>query len=68
MENATKALLIAGAILIVIILISFGLIVLNSTSDSAEGGLGTSEQIIKSTNSASDSAYSAMAGLNQWIK
>ena len=33
MENASKALLIAGAILICIVLISVGMLVLNSTTD-----------------------------------
>lgn len=33
MENASKALLIAGAILIVIVLISVGMLIVNSTND-----------------------------------
>ena len=33
MENASKALLIAGAILIVIVLISVGMLIVNSTQD-----------------------------------
>ena len=36
MENASKALLIAGAILICIVLISIGMLVLNSTTDVTE--------------------------------
>ena len=36
MENASKALLIAGAILIVIVLISIGMLIVNSTNDVTE--------------------------------
>lgn len=39
MENASKALIIAGAILISILLISVGIMVMNST-DSVTGGVG----------------------------
>ncbi len=41
MENATKALLIAGSILVVIILISVGVKLLNSTSDTTEASQST---------------------------
>ena len=46
MENASKALLIAGSILIVILLIAFGMKVFNSTSgtkDQVEGTMQTTE-------------------------
>ena len=36
MENASKALLIAGAILIVIVLISIGMLIVNSTNDGVD--------------------------------
>ena len=68
MENASKALLISGAILIAVVLIAFGLKIFNATSDSAEGETQTSEKIIESTNTASQSASSAISGLDQWIK
>ena len=52
MENASKALLIAGAILIAIVLISVGMIVLNSTSDVTDQvGDITSSQAAQSFNS-----------------
>ena len=68
MENASKALLIAAAILIAIILIALGLRIFDSTSDSAQGELETSDKIIETTTSASDSASEAMSGLSEWIK
>ena len=68
MENVSKALLIAAAILIAIVLIAFALVIFNSTSDVASGGTETSQQISSTANSASQSATSAMGGLNQWIK
>ena len=46
MENASKALLIAGSVLIVILLIAFGMKIFNSTSGSAdeiEGTMQTAE-------------------------
>lgn len=45
MENASKALLIAGAILICIVLISVGMLVLNSTTDVTDqvGDITTSQ-------------------------
>lgn len=42
MENASKALLIAGAILIVIVLISVGMLIVNSTQDMTERAATTS--------------------------
>jgi type II secretory pathway pseudopilin PulG len=47
MENASKALLIAGAILIVIVLISVGMLIVNSTQDVTEqaGSTATSQAI-----------------------
>ena len=68
MENASKALLIAAAILIAIILGTFALLIFNSTSDIAGGATETSGKIIEAGNKASDSATSAIQGLNYWIK
>ena len=52
MENASKALLIAGAILICIVLISVGMLVLNSTTDVTDQvGDITSSQAAQSFNS-----------------
>ena len=48
MENASKALLIAGAILIVIVLISVGMLIVNSTQDMTErAGTTASSQAIQ---------------------
>lgn len=52
MENATKALLIAGAVLIAIILISTGLIILRSTS-------GVQDQVGTISDSMAVSAFNA---------
>ena len=68
MENASKAMLIAGAVLIMMVLIAFALIIFNSTSDPAEAALDTSKGIRNSANSASQAAVSEVLGLNQWIK
>lgn len=46
MENASKALLIAGSVLIVILLIAFGMRIFNSTSgttDNLKGAMATTE-------------------------
>ena len=47
MENASKALLIAGAILIVIVLISVGMLIVNSTQDMTDqaGTTATSQAV-----------------------
>ncbi len=68
MENATKAMLIAGAILIMMVLIAFALILFDSTSEPAGAALDTSKGIENSSNSASQAAVSEVLGLNQWIK
>ena len=52
MENASKALLIAGAILIVIVLISIGMLIVNSTNDVTEQATTTAQgQAIQTFNS-----------------
>ena len=52
MENASKALIIAGAILIAILLISIGIILVNAGSDVTETGTsGMQSQQIQSFNS-----------------
>ena len=54
MENTSKALLIAAAILIVIILIAFGMRVLNSSKDSVAQAEETGESISDATQKALD--------------
>ena len=60
MENASKALLIAAAVLIVILLIAFGMSVINSTGDATDKGKEVGEMIGTETNSASKAAMEAM--------
>ena len=43
MENASKALIIAGAILLAILLISLGIMIFNQASSTLEGGGGMDE-------------------------
>lgn len=53
MENASKALLIAGAVLIVIVLISVGMLILNSTNDvTTQAGDTSTSQAIQTFNSS----------------
>lgn len=68
MENATKALLIAAAVLIVILLIAFGMRIFNSTSDVSGQAQGTGEKISGQTNLAANTAENALAGLEGWNK
>jgi len=52
MENASKSLIIAGAILIAIFLISFGIIIINSMKDSTKSAQKVGETIEASVSSA----------------
>jgi len=45
MENASKALLIAGAVLIVILLISLGLVMYNASKGTTESATETATQL-----------------------
>jgi len=60
MENASKALLIAAALLIVILLISFGIKIFNSSKDSSKDAQAVGESIVSSTSSARISAILSM--------
>lgn len=63
MENASKALLIAGAILIVILLIGVGMLVFNGAQESIEGSLDTmSAQEIQAFNSQFSSYEGSVKG------
>lgn len=55
MENASKALLIAAAVLIVILLIAFGMKIFNSTEDTS----GAAEQVGGAITSQSGDASNA---------
>lgn len=66
MENATKALLIAAAVLIVILLIAFGMRIFTSTSDVSGQATSTGKELSNQTNAASSSAQNALQGLAGW--
>ena len=66
MENASKALLIAAAVLIVILLIAFGMRIFNSTGDVSGQAESTGQQLTNSAQAASNSAKNALSGLNKW--
>ncbi len=68
MENASKALLIAAAVLIVILLIAFGMRIFNSTSDVSGQASDTGKQLTNQAGAAKNSAVSALNGLSQWTK
>lgn len=64
MENATKALLIAAAVLIAIVLIALGVRLLNSAGDSSSQAQEVANQMGQSTNSAITSMNQALSGLS----
>lgn len=66
MENASKALLIAAAVLIVILLIAFGMRIFNSTSDVSGQATETGAQLSNQTSQAASSAQNALSGLSGW--
>lgn len=67
MENATKALLIAAAVLIVILLIAFGMRIFNSTSGVSQSGIDTGKELTNQANTASNTAQNALSGLSGWV-
>lgn len=68
MENATKALLIAAAVLIVILLIAFGMKIFNSTSDVSGQATSTGKALGNQATAAANSAVGAVNGLSNWTK
>ena len=54
MENASKALLISAAVLIAILLISFGIRIFNSTDNTDDMVYGMGQEILSETKDASD--------------
>lgn len=68
MENATKALLIAAAVLIVILLIAFGMRIFNSTSDVSGQAQQAGTQLSTQTNTATSTVTNALSGLEGWNK
>ena len=68
MENASKALLIAAAVLIVILLIAFGMRIFSSASDVSGEATQTGNALANQTSAAKNSAVNALSGLNKWTK
>ena len=66
MENASKALLIAAAVLIVILLIAFGMRIFNSTGDVSSQATDTGKELTTQTQSATQSAKNALGDLSGW--
>lgn len=63
MENATKALLIAAAVLIAIVLIALGVRLLGSSNDASGQAKNTAGAISNSTNSAVGDVTGALRNL-----
>lgn len=63
MENATKALLIAAAVLIAILLIAFGMKIFTSTSSSSTQAGEVAQQIDTKTTNAGEQAKTAILSL-----
>lgn len=63
MENATKALLIAAAVLIAIVLIALGVRLLGSANDTSDQAGNVSDAIGTSTNSAVGDVTNALTNL-----
>ena len=66
MENASKALLIAAAILIVILLIAFGVSVLNSSGDVGDQATSTGTAISNQTGAAANAAKDTLNSMSKW--
>lgn len=66
MENASKALLIAAAVLIVILLIAFGMRIFNSTGNTSSKATETGEKLTEQTGIAANSATKALNDLSGW--
>lgn len=67
MENASKALLIAAAILVVILLIAFGMSVLNSSGDVGDAATSTGTAIANQTGPAANKAVQSLSGASGWL-
>ena len=67
MENATKALLIAAAILVVILLIAFGMRIMNQTGNAAKAGSDMGGTLSAQSNAAGTNAALSVNGLTTSI-
>jgi len=63
MENATKALLIAAAVLVVILIIAFGMRIFNSTKDSSGQAVKAGQEVSNGTQKATQSATDELTGV-----
>ena len=63
MENASKALLIAAGVLIVILLIAFGMSVFNSTGDTSGDAAQVGGQITTQSQQAATATNSIIQGI-----
>ena len=68
MENATKALLIAAAVLIVILVIALGMRIFNSTSGATKEASNAGQAISNSTTEATNAAQQSLANTMLQIK
>ena len=66
MENASKALLIAAAVLIVILLIAFGMRIFSSTANVSGQATEVGNSLTTQTTNATTSATSALNALGGW--
>ena len=67
MENATKALLIAAGVLIVILLIAFGMRIMNTSGGAATSAAQTGTQISTQTQTAANTASDAMSSFSNFL-
>ena len=63
MENASKALLIAAGVLIVILLIAFGMSIFNSTGDTSADAAEVGSQIKDKSSAAAESTNKILQGI-----
>ena len=63
MENASKALLIAAGVLIVILLIAFGMSIFNSTGDTSADAAEVGSQIKDKSQAAADYTNTVLSGI-----
>ena len=63
MENASKALLIAAAVLIVILLIAFGMNIMGSASDTAADAGEVGDKITTQSNTAAQAANNMITNI-----
>ncbi len=66
MENASKALLIAAAVLVVILIIAFGMRIFNSTSDVSGQADSTGKELTNQASKAQNAASKAITSAGNW--